>query len=446
MRTSLKVGLWIAPILIAFAACSAGGGGSVFGDDPTSAAGGGGTVTNTSTGGNTSTGTGGGFFIDASVDGSGATISSCDTQPDEDGDQDGFSVNEGDCNDCDSNVNPNAIEVMTPTEPPPDAGADAGPPEPVDEDCDGTIDNVPQPCDTGMLVNDPDPIHAANAVELCKISTGLKDWGIVGASWVLPNGQPATGYPNVDLGHGVLDSFGPFVNVQGGERMLAVSSGTARLPSHPDYQSVSGFDKGYTCGHPAGFPKESPACPGVYTGEPHDGIALEVAIRVPSNANGFSFYFNFYTYEWPNFVCSQYNDFFVALLHPVPAGQTDGNISFDIQGNPVSVNNAFVEVCGCSSGPPCSTGGKTFPCSLGDSELMGTGFGPDTEGDWHAATSWLFTQAPIEDGTDQIVIRWGVYDSGDGVLDSTTLVDNWQWIATPGTHVVVGTEPVPDPK
>jgi hypothetical protein len=36
------------------------------------------------------------------------------------------------------------------------------------------------------------------------------------------------------------------------------------------------------------------------------------------------------------------------------------------------------------------------------------------------------------------------YDSGDGVLDSTGLVDSWEWIAEPGTPV--GTEPVPDPK
>jgi hypothetical protein len=34
---------------------------------------------------------------------------------------------------------------------------------------------------------------------------------------------------------------------------------------------------------------------------------------------------------------------------------------------------------------------------------------------------------------------------GDGLLDSTALVDNFQWIANGGT-VVVGTVPVPTPK
>ncbi len=446
MRKALKVLLWVGPFVIA--ACTAVNKGNVFDDDDDNDTGaGGGTATGTGVGGNTSTGTGGGFYIDASVDGAGATTSSCDTGPDEDGDGDGFSVNQGDCNDCDPNVNPKAIEVATPTEPPPDAGPDAGPPEPVDEDCDGTVDNVPQPCDDTLMVNDPDPVHAANAVELCKMSSGPDDWGIVSATWVMPNGQPG-GTGAYDLGHGILDSFGPFVNVQAGGRMLGLSSGAARLPSHPDYQDVGGFDKGYTCGHPTGFPKESPACPGVTTGEPHDGVGLEIVLRVPSNANGFSFYFDFYTYEWPHYVCSMFNDFFVALLYPVLQGQTDGNISFDSQGNPVSVNNAFVEVCGCAGGPPCGAPPfgpqKYFDCALGANELLGTGFGIDTSGEDHAATSWLFTQAPIE--ADEITIRWGVYDSGDGILDSTTLIDNWQWIATPGTNVEVGTEPVPDPK
>ena len=57
--------------------------------------------------------------------------------------------------------------------------------------------------------------------------------------------------------------------------------------------------------------------------------------------------------------------------------QMDGNIVFDSQGNPVSVNNAFVEVCGCAGGPPCTTGfpptQKIFTCALGDTKLIGTG-------------------------------------------------------------------------
>jgi hypothetical protein len=81
-------------------------------------------------------------------------------------------------------------------------------------------------------------------------------------------------------------------------------------------------------------------------------------------------------------------------------------------------------------------GGKTFSCALGDADLLGTGFGFDTAaGQDRGSTGWLTTNAPVAKNS-QIVIRWAVYDSSDGILDTTTLIDNWQWIATPGVTVV----------
>lgn len=354
--------------------------------------------------------------------------------PDDDVDADGFTPNEGDCNDCDKYRNPNAVEVIN------------APGEPVfDENCNGVIDEAPDPpCDEALEVDSMDPLDGVKAVDLCKMSTGFVDWGVVSAAWVLPDGSPPpVGFESVyHVGHGMLTGFGPNNSVQRGARLLALSSGAGRQPDDPGFQSPNGFSKGYTTQHPQGFPKESPACPLTTTGAPNDAVALEVKIRTPHNAFGFSFNFNFFTYEWPGFICSQYNDFFVALLSPMPPGQTDENVSFDSQGNPVSVNNAFLEVCGCPENPPspCTAGNKIFPCPLGNIGLIGTGFGFDTEGSDHAATDWLKTQAPVKPGSE-ITIRWAVYDSGDGSLDSTTLIDNWQWIAKPGTEVI--TEPVP---
>ena len=42
----------------------------------------------------------------------------------------------------------------------------------------------------------------------------------------------------------------------------------------------------------------------------------------------------------------------VALQLPAPPNAQLGNISFDSQGNPVSVNNGFLDACGCFGGPP----------------------------------------------------------------------------------------------
>jgi hypothetical protein len=447
MRTSFDHGS-LRPVLfglavavpIALAACSANSPGNQFnqggngGVPSVSSA----TSSTTTSGAN---GEGGAVFLDAGPGaggGSGGAAPTCTPGgKDDDVDNDGFTPNEGDCDDCDPFSNPNALEVVATD------GSKAK-----DENCDGTIDEVTPAttCDQGLDVEDLDPMTVPKAVELCKLSTGPKDWGVVSATWVLADGSPPdpANLVNFHLGHGFLSYFGANVKVRAGERMLGLSSGSARNLDDPGYQSVSGFDKLYEGNQPMGFPKESPTCPGTTTGEPHDPTGVEVKIRVPSNAHGFSFDFDFFTFEWPGFICNKYNDFFVALLSPTPAGQLDGNISFDSLGNPVSVNNAFLEICGCEGNPPnaCVAGGKSFTCSHGDTDLIGTGFGfdTDTNNQDHGSTGWLQTTAPVEPGKD-ISLRWAVYDSGDGSLDTTTLIDNWKWLATPG--ITVGTNPVP---
>ncbi|MFO0593558.1 MAG: hypothetical protein U0441_38815, partial [Polyangiaceae bacterium] len=91
------------------------GGGGAGGDTQTSIGGSGTAGANTGgdlfgNGGTTDTGTG--------------TGADCVSAADEDKDKDGYSVAQGDCNDCDPNVNPGAIEVPT------EMGKDAA-----DEDC-----------------------------------------------------------------------------------------------------------------------------------------------------------------------------------------------------------------------------------------------------------------------------------------------------------------------
>lgn len=348
------------------------------------------------------------------------------TGPNLDLDQDGWTPAQGDCNDCNAQVNPAAIE----------ASGNAS-----DDDCDGIIDNVSPACDQGLALADNDPMSAAKAVELCKVATGPKGWGVTSAKWVSPDGSPAPVSANYDLGHGLLGTFGPNVHVQAGQRMLALSSGTARQPTDPGYQSVGGFDKGLTSSSPPGFPQALASCPGVVTGVPHDGVALEVALRAPSNAHGFSFDFNVFTYEWPAYTCSQFNDLFLALLSPVPAGLADGNISFDTNGDYIGPNSSLLEVCNCMNGPPCLAGGKSFSCSLGDQGLVGTGFDDAMQG--HGSSGWLTSTAPVTPG-QPITMRWTTYDSGDGILDSTALVDHWQWIVAPGAQV--GTTRIAMPK
>jgi hypothetical protein len=338
----------------------------------------------------------------------------CQSGPNDDADNDGFTPATGDCNDCAAGINPNAVEAPTlPGQ------------LPVDENCNGTADEPAATCDGNLLVDDPSPQSAAWAIDLCKFSSGPNDWGLVSAAWVQSDGSAAPNTPEYHLGHGNLADFGPNVPPQLGQRLLALSSGTARLPSDPAY--MQSYSKGISCADPAGFPKVTPACPGVMSGQPNDPAALEVTVLPPSNATGFAFDFSFYTREFPAWVCTVFNDLFVAMLSPIPAGQADGNISFDTMGNTISVNSAFLEACACQGGPPCQAGGKTYTCALGTAPLLGNGFdaGPGVF-DPGAATGWLTTTAPVEAGVP-FTVRFAIHDSGDGILDSTTIVDRFRW-------------------
>ena len=333
----------------------------------------------------------------------------CVTDPAADEDEDGFSVRDGDCNDCDPAINPGAIEVEV-TEPD-DMGMV---PEPVDDDCDGLIDNVPLPCDAGLALESTDPYDAAAAIGLCKTSAGEGDWGLVNAQFVRADGTPMV----VPLQHGLMTGFGPNLDPREGEQLLVLSSGHARIPGQTNACGSLTCNTSGPGTAPVGFPQDVPGCAGL--SEINDDIALEVTLRPPTNAAGYAFSFDFYSFEYPEWVCTSFNDQFIALADPPPRGSIDGNISFDSMANPVSVNIAFFEVC--------------QGCPLGIAELEGTGF--DVWDD-AGATSWLTTTAPV-DPAELLTLRFVIWDTGDQAWDSTVLLDGFRWI-TEGP-VMVGTE------
>lgn len=351
---------------------------------------------------------GGGGLQFAEVDagpGNPCAVNNLHDDPDKDSDGDGYPL-KLDCNECDPNVNAGALDV-----------ADNG----LDEDCDGTPDNNVAECDDQLAIDPVDPFNAAKALGLCKkADPNGRDWGVVSARYIRPDGTPAT--PDLDVG--VLTKFG--VNApQAGKSMLVLSSGYARAPGDPGFSSGTGRTKGDYHAAPPGYPKEFAGCPAaVITGEPQDGIGLEVIIRAPSNAKSLRYQQNFFTYEYSAFICTQWNDFFVTMMDPKPAGLTDGNIAFDSQSNPISVNNGLLQVCS-----PGTFKGKAFSCPLGTSTLDQTGF----EG--HAATGWLTTTAAVEPG-QQITLRFAIWDSGDGAYDSTVLLDDFVFDAAPADGAV----------
>jgi len=336
-------------------------------------------------------------------------------EADEDVDGDGFSECEGDC--CETVdqcpeptlVNPGAIEAPTEI----DSVA-------IDDNCNGTVDEAQGTCDSGLALADTDPLNGAKAIDLCRPSEDASDWGLVGADYVRANGSPSTS----TLQNGLMAAFGSNAP-QAGTSMLALSTGHARSSSDPDACvniSCAGLGSGTA---PAGFPQDVPACAG--SSDINDDVALSVTVRAPSNATGFVFDFTFFTFEYPEWVCTLHNDQFIALVEPAPPGSINGNIAFDAQANPVSVNIGLFEVC---SG-----------CAQGTGALLGTGFDVWDGGVSDAgATGWLRTTAPVTPGSE-LTIRFAIWDAGDTAWDSTVLIDNFQWLTD--DDVTVSTKPVP---
>lgn len=300
-----------------------------------------------------------------------------------------------------------------------------------------------QPCDGGLAIDGLDAMDGAKAIGLCKQALGTS-WGVVSASYLTSHGAPLSG--RLALGTGILNGFGPAITPREGTQMLALSSGAARTPSDPGYEPPTGTEKSNGEPHawPTGFTlQESPKCMGVSTGQPYDSAMLEVKVKTPSNAKSLSFNLDFYTYEFPRYMCTEFNDYFVALMTPAPAGAIQGNISFDAMGNFISVNAGFLKACD----PQTAINGEFFPCALGYGEILGTGYDapfnqdfPPAEGNDSAATSWLETVAPIDAPGSEITLRFAIWDSSDEILDSTTLIDNFRFSLD---LVTTGTTPVP---
>jgi hypothetical protein len=180
---------------------------------------------------------------------------------------------------------------------------------------------------------------------------------------------------------------------------------------------------------PAGYPVFVPFC--ASNQSPlltWDCAALKVTIRVPTNVSSFWFLSNFFTSEFPDYACNNYNDYFVVLMTPRAPSLLSDNIAFDSQGNPISADTRLLNVC-----DPQTAGGQAYACPLGSTTLSETGFDavPSPDGGLsknHGATGWLKTTAPVDSqkGKD-ITLVFAIWDAANELYDSTALVDAFTW-------------------
>lgn len=327
-----------------------------------------------------------------------------------------------------------------------------------DDDDDGTVDNPPT-CDDGIANKAGDGEALARAIGVCT-DASTKGYGLVSAT--ISRGYGRTDAPAAAQ-TGILGKFGNVIKPRNGSKLAVLSTGYADeyngAPGAPfggstgkiGTQSFKLIGKGWfepaslaetqtgTGKLPPGFPKAADGCE--QAPQTNDVVNLKLILKAPPNASGVQFDFNFYSGEWPAYICSPFNDGFLAFLSAKGFNNgTPDNISFDAKKNPVSVNNGFFDRCNAGAKIGCGDGAKpgTSECPGGVAELAGTGFG--IEGPWCApysdssaktvnggATGWLTSKAPVVPG-ETFTLEFFIWDTGDAVLDSSVLLDNFNWV------------------
>jgi len=330
-------------------------------------------------------------------------------------------------------VNPDAFEVVG---------------NEIDDNCDGNIDEPVPNCDSSIDQNSNDGIDFAKSMDLCPVSDDMR-FGVLEAELLFPDGNSeatsdaeGSGGAKIPLPTGsyaVFTQFGDNVHPNNGSSFVALSTGNTTNPF-----AEEDVNHNTTCDAPADwftannnkFPN-SPGC-GVLlpVGNPvFDPVMLTMKVKVPSNAKCFSVDAFFYSKEFKEFVCSQFNDFYLTLLdtsftstNDAWANPADKNLAMDQNKNPVGVNLAMSGLFRACDKDPWKP--KMTEACEGSELLKGTvGF----EG--HGGTGWLTTKGNIVPG-ETIELRFAIWDTGDHVLDSMVIIDNFKWypsLCKPGT-------------
>jgi len=199
--------------------------------------------------------------------------------------------------------------------------------------------------------------------------------------------------------HRVVTGWGIKIEPRAGGNMAALSTGIAADKKDPGFNHRSGGTRWnvLALNAPPAPPDGCAPPPNAY-----DMTEVRVVLRAPLNATAFSFDYNFLSTEYPDWVCSEFSDSFLAL---VDSAAFTGNIAADALGRYATTNGAFFAT----------------PETESRSLLAGT-----TVQNGGGATMWIEAGAPVVGG-DTITLRFVVYDGGDDAYDTHVLIDNFKW-------------------
>lgn len=373
---------------------------------------------------------------------------------DPDCDGDGYKVSEGDCNDKDGTINPDAYDF---------------PDDMVDNDCDGTADNPVTEC--AATAGAFDGMQFARAADLCPQRSKSKKTGAI----YDPVAKVEFGGATKAGASKIVTAFGEN-KPRRGTTLFGLQNGPL-LAADPRKSSAMDFlPTNNAC---AALPLKGDDCKSLSSGtispfgaSVQDIQEVRMFIRVPSNAKAMVFDFAFFSTEFNEFWNSSFNDaFFVLVTSKKIAGM---NVAKDSKGKALTVNSGFFQLCP----KPDSISGLSKPEALKSAPCVGTDGSPGDPGDagvdggdggagsppilgtlkgtnfdgagagsmndtvqyksdagtttyvYGGGSGWLSTKFEVEPG-ESMVVRFLVMDTGDGILDSAAIVDNIRWEKAP---------------
>jgi len=146
-------------------------------------------------------------------------------------------------------------------------------------------------------------------------------------------------------------------------------------------------------------------------GAAYDYSELRMSAKVPEGMNGFAFDFAFFSIEYPLYELHEapFNDMFVAWLE---SERWTGNVSFDEEGNPISVKTVFFDY---KDAPSDQCPGLCTAPQL-------AGFAAEN----HGGTRWLTSSAPVRPDED-VTLVFAIFDNADAIFDSMVILDHFEW-------------------
>ena len=219
------------------------------------------------------------------------------------------------------------------------------------------------------------PLRQAAAQVARKIAVNHKQVKNAYFSLLPPRGTP------VGIGSGLLDGF-PL----SGKKFAILSTGSALLADDKDTSGSTGRRDG-----------------GARVRGARDVTTLRIRLHVPKKANCLSIRFRFLTEEFPEFVGTPYNDFFIAELdhtnwdagsRQAPTIHAPNDFAFDSKGNVISVNSAG-------------------PATVSHKRAKGTTY--------DGATRILRASTRVTSGLHRLYLSIG--DQGDRQYDSAVFLD-----------------------